>query len=56
MLGCFCFVVLVVIIVVVVVVVVWVCLFVFEAKFLCVALAVRNSLCRPGWPPPTFAC
>jgi hypothetical protein len=22
----------------------------FEAGFLCVALAVLNSLCRPGWP------
>jgi hypothetical protein len=26
-----------------------VCLF-FETGFLCVALAVLNSLCRPGWP------
>ena len=22
----------------------------FEAGFLCIALAVMNSLCRPGWP------
>jgi hypothetical protein len=25
-------------------------LFSTETEFLCVALAVLNSLCRPGWP------
>jgi hypothetical protein len=25
--------------------------FVFETRFLCVALAFLNSLSRPGWPP-----
>jgi hypothetical protein len=29
---------------------VFVFVFVFETGFLCIALAVWNSLCRPGWP------